>query len=83
MVAYQITQSNEENPLVYANRLWAAYNTNNGNTTREDMEYKNLLIHNAHPAIRIKCEHLIDPRKHSYEEVIGLMHTVRQDNSVG
>lgn len=74
MVAYEIKQNNEENPLLYANRLWAAYNTNNGKATREDIEYKNLLIHNAHPAVRVKCEHLIDPRKHSYEEVIGLIH---------
>ncbi|XP_031759881.1 uncharacterized protein LOC100495124 [Xenopus tropicalis] len=74
MAAYKTKQRQNENPLVFANRLWATYHIGKGRTgNRDDSEYKNLLICNAHPKIKAKCGFLIDPQTHAYDEIIVLM----------
>ncbi|OCT94612.1 hypothetical protein XELAEV_18012294mg, partial [Xenopus laevis] len=74
MAAYKTKQKQNENPLIFANKLWAAYHIGKGRTgNRDDSEYKNLLICNAHPKIRGKCGFLIDPRTQAYNEIIVLM----------
>lgn len=85
--AYRTKQENNENPLLYANRLWSAYYVGKRrNVHREDPEYKTLLIANAHPKFKIKCGFFINPLKDSYQCIMDCMHTffhvARRSNSV-
>lgn len=75
IAAFRTKQENNENPLLYANRLWSAYYVGKRrNVHREDPEYKTILISNAHPKFKSQCGFFINPLKDSYQCIMDCMH---------